>query len=64
MYQQLIEKLLKELQRRIEMHQATITDGAINDMAEYKYLCGEINGLRFAQVNFEDLLKKMDKNDE
>lgn len=64
MYQQLIEKLLKELQRRIEMHQATITDGAINDMAEYKYLCGEINGLRFARVNFEDLLKKMDKNDE
>lgn len=64
MYKQLIERLLKEMQLRVEMHQATITDGAINDIAEYKYLCGEINGLRFAQVNFEDLLKKMDKDDE
>jgi hypothetical protein len=64
MHKQLIDKLLKELQQRIEMNQATLTSGAAKDMGEYKNLCGEINGLRFAQINFEDLLKRMEKDDE
>lgn len=60
----ILDAIVKPLAERLKMLEQTVVMGNLKDIAEYKFLCGEINGLRLAQNTVEDLRKKMDDTDD
>jgi len=62
--EKILQYLLKELKEREQSFSSSICDGAAKDYAEYKYLCGQIQGLAFAQLTITDLVRKLEKFDE
>jgi hypothetical protein len=62
--EKILQHLLKEFQERGESLSKTICDGAAKDYAEYRYLCGQIQGLMFAQITITDLVRKLESFDE
>lgn len=57
--------VLKEIEERRESVARVLIDGAAKDYAEYRSLCGEIRGLSQAHMYIEDLVRKMERdNDE
>ncbi|MFM2134439.1 MAG: hypothetical protein RL156_1720 [Bacteroidota bacterium] len=56
-------KLLMLLTSRLEERRTqlieSLADGAVKDHSEYRYLCGTIRGLAFAQSEIEDLVRKL-----
>lgn len=62
--EKILQHLLKELKERATFLSGSICDGAAKDYADYKYLCGQIQGLEFAQITITDLVRKLEKFDE
>ena len=59
-----LEYLNKSLVDRQKQIAEAITDGAAKSYEDYKQLVGEIRGLSFAQLSLDDLVRKMEENDE
>jgi hypothetical protein len=58
------EKILQHLLRELTERERTLSDnlgtGTAKDYAEYKELCGHIQGLVYAQFLIKDLVRKME----
>ena len=53
------------LQEHIDALGEAISSGISTDFADYKFVCGQLRGLRFAQDEFNNLLRKqMDDDDD
>lgn len=59
-----LEYLNKNLVDRQKQIAEAITDGAAKSYEDYKQLVGEIRGLSFAKLLLDDLVRKMEENDE
>lgn len=62
--EKILQHLLKELREREASLSKSVCDGAVRDHAEYRYLCGQIQGLVFAQMTILDLVRKLEQFDE
>jgi hypothetical protein len=60
----LLTSYKKELKDKVTSLTEALVSGSPKDLGEFKHLCGEINGLRFAQTHLEDLLKRLEQEDE
>jgi hypothetical protein len=64
----MMDKYLDYLNKNLVDRQKQIADalanGAAKSYEEYKQLVGEIRGLSFAQLSLNDLVRKMEENDE
>lgn len=56
--------ILKEIEERQKSLADALGSGAARDYAEYKYVCGEIRGLSFAHSFINDLVRKMERDDD
>jgi hypothetical protein len=59
-----LEYLNKSLADRQKQIADALTNGAAKSYEDYKQLVGEIRGLSFAQLSLNDLVRKMEENDE
>jgi len=55
----ILEILTSKLEDYIGQYQSVLNDGAANDYAQYKDLCGAIRGLKMAQMEIKELGKNM-----
>lgn len=60
----LAEILNKKIQEHINQHLGVLSDGVAKDYAHYKELCGAIRGLRTAQMEINDLVRKLKENED
>lgn len=56
--------VLKNIEETRESIARAVIDGAAADYAAYKSMCGEIRGLSLACSYIEDLVRKMEQDDE
>lgn len=57
--------LNSDLEERIKQITESLADGTAKDFAEYRYMCGTIRGLSFAQAAIQDLVRRLREiNDE
>ena len=61
---QTIELLDKKLEENIQQLVDSLSDGVAKDYAHYKELCGAIRGLRTAQREAKDLVRKLKEIDD
>ena len=52
------------LQEHIDNLEEGISSGIASDFADYKFVCGQLRGLRYAQIQFNDLLRKERDDDD
>lgn len=56
-------KILRHLASQLEERQKqlieSLADGNVKDFADYRYLCGTIRGLSFAQSELQDLVRRI-----
>jgi hypothetical protein len=57
------EILFKQIDDRVSLLTQAITAGRPEDYAQYKYACGQINGLTQARTAIETLTKKLEFED-
>jgi tryptophan 2,3-dioxygenase len=55
----LAELLNRKIQEHINQHLGVLSDGVAKDYAHYKELCGAIRGLQTAQMEVNDLVRKL-----
>lgn len=55
----LADVLNKKIQEHINQHLGVLSDGVAKDYAHYKELCGAIRGLQTAQMEINDLVRKL-----
>jgi hypothetical protein len=58
--EKILQHLLRELKERERTLSENLSDGSAKDYAEYKELCGQVQGLLFAQFLIKDLVRKME----
>lgn len=58
------EVLVADLTQRKTALTTALADGAAKSFEEYKYICGEIQGLSFALMTVETLARKVEANDD
>ena len=58
------EIITRNINERITDVANSLCDGVAKDYAEYKGLCGTIHGLRSAQFEVNDLLRKIKEDDD
>lgn len=56
--------VLKNIEETRESIARAVVDGSAKDYAEYKSLCGEIRGLSLAHSYINDLVRKMEQDDD
>lgn len=56
--------VIKDIEEARESIARALLDGAAKDYAEYKALCGEIRGLSTAHMFIQDLVRKMESDDD
>jgi hypothetical protein len=54
----------KEIVKQRETYETAIQRGSAKDYAEYKNLCGIIQGLTTAESILNDLVQKLEKSDD
>lgn len=59
-----LEVLVKAFRDKREQLADALSSGRANDYAEYRAICGEIQGLLFAEREISDLAKKLEHDDE
>jgi hypothetical protein len=64
MEQKVLEVLIAETEKAKQSYIESLVAGGAKDFAEYKHLCGVIRGLAIAQIEAQDLLRKLKENDE
>jgi len=57
-----LNKYKKDLQTRIDDISISLTSGSASDMASYKAMVGEIQGLSYALEQLRTLLEKTDND--
>jgi hypothetical protein len=58
------EYITKQLRERSEIVSERLGTGGAKDYAEYRELCGQIQGLLYAQSVITDLVRKMENNED
>jgi hypothetical protein len=61
---QILAYTVKQLVEQRESYAGAVSRGNAKDFAEYKHLCGLIQGLRQAEDIINDLVQKMEKSDD
>ena len=61
---QVLNHLLKEIAKERVAREAACSNGNLKDFAEYKNLCGVIQGLSLAESIAKDLVQKLEHDDE
>ena len=56
--------LVKEIVKQRETYETAVQRGSAKDFAEYKNLCGIIQGLTTAEQIINDLVQKLEKSDD
>ncbi len=64
MNEKLFEILNKKFNEQVEFFSQSLSDGVAKDYADYKEMCGVIKGLRTAQLELNDLLRKIKESDD
>jgi hypothetical protein len=59
----LVYKLRRSLDRRIQTLAITITSGGVDNMETYKYIIGQINALESVRQEISNLLDNKEPND-
>ena len=59
-----IRKLIKFLNTRLEALSVTITSGGVDTMENYKYIIGKINGLEATRQELSNLLDNKEQKNE
>ena len=57
-----IDLILNEIERKVEVTQEDLGAGAAKDYAEYKYICGVVNGMLAVKRYVEDLNKSLEND--
>ena len=58
-----IYKLQRSLQKRLEMLSINVTSGGVDSMETYKYTIGQINALESVRQELSNLLEDKEQND-
>ena len=58
-----IYKLQKTLERRIQALAISVTSGGVDNMETYKYIIGQINALEATKQEISNLLDNKEQND-
>ena len=58
-----IYKLQRSLQKRLEMLSLNVTSGGVDNMETYKYTIGQINALESVRQELSNLLEDKEQND-
>ena len=58
-----IRKLLKFIDTRLQALSLTVTTGSIDSMENYKYIIGQINGLEATKQELSNLLEDKEQNE-
>ena len=58
-----IYKLQKTLERRIQALASSVTSGGVDNMETYKYIIGQINALESVRQELSNLLNEKEQND-
>ena len=58
-----IRRLLKFIDTRLEALSVTITSGGVDSMENYKYIIGQINGLEATKQEISNLLEDKEQNE-
>jgi hypothetical protein len=61
---QILAYAVKQLVEQRGTYTDAVSRGSAKDHAEYKHLCGLIQGLRQAEDIINDLVQKMEKSDD
>jgi hypothetical protein len=61
---QALHHLVKEIAKERVSREAACSTGVAKDFAEYKNLCGVIQGLSLAESIVKDLVQKLERDDE
>lgn len=56
--------VMKDIEDARESIARALLDGVAKDYAEYKALCGEIRGLSTAHMFIQDLVRKMESDED
>jgi hypothetical protein len=56
--------LTRDIEEKRETIARALVDGAARDYAEYKSMCGEIRGLSVAHSFINDLVRRMEQDDD
>lgn len=56
--------VMKEIEEHRESIARALVDGTARDYADYKSMCGEIRGLSIAHAFINDLVRKMEQQDD
>ena len=56
--------VIKEIGEKQKYLADALASGAAKDYAEYKFMCGEIRGLSFAHSYIDDLVRRMEQNED
>ncbi len=60
----IFELLNRKFNEQIEFFNQSLSDGVAKDYADYKEMCGVIKGLRTAQLELNDLVRKIKESDD
>jgi hypothetical protein len=60
----LLAYVAKEIVGQRDSYEAAVKSGGVKDFAEYKNLCGLIQGLTHAEAIINDLVQRMEKSDD
>ena len=58
-----IYKLQKELERKIQSLSISVTSGGVDNMETYKYIIGQINALESVRQELSSLLSDKEQNE-
>jgi len=64
MRHQVLEILHTKLAEQIQQVRQAVSDGGAKSYDHYKELCGNIRGLQTAQLEIEDLVRKLKDSDD
>jgi hypothetical protein len=59
-----MDLLQRKLKEQEDSHIQALAEGAVNDYASYRELCGVIRGLQTAQREIGDLVRKLKVEDD
>jgi len=57
----MLDHLFNKLTEREKLTTASMVDASCKDFAEYKHLCGVIQGLRLAKMEVQDLVQRYEE---
>ena len=61
--EQILYKLQRALERRINQLAVSVTSGGVDNMETYKYIIGQINALESVRQELSNLLNEKEQND-